>query len=159
MRKSKREITDFRKIAALVGRCDTVRLGICDEGAPYVVPVSFGYEVSGGRLVLYFHGAMDGKKCGLIAKNSRVCVEGDICRGFVENGRGGVTCDYESFIGWGNAVLVSGKEAEKGLSLILGHCGFPAYACTPEVFAITAVYKIEIEEVTGKHRNLCGADL
>ncbi|NCB51748.1 MAG: 5-nitroimidazole antibiotic resistance protein [Clostridia bacterium] len=159
MRKSEREITDFRKIVGLVERCDTLRLGIHDEGAPYVVPVSFGYEVVGDRIVIYFHGAMAGRKHELIAKNPRVCVEGDICRGFVENACGGITCDYESFIGYGNAVRVSGEAAERGIALLNEHCGFPGFKCISEVFAVTAVYRIELEEITGKHRNLCNAVL
>lgn len=159
MRKSEREITDFKKIVGLVDRCDTVRLGISGGRAPYVVPVSFGYEVRDGRIVIYFHGASEGRKHDLLAEHPRVCVEGDICRGFVENGRGGITCDYESFIGYGDAVRAYGEEWEKGISLLNEHCGFPGFQCPPEMYAVTAVYRIELEELSGKHRNLCRAVL
>jgi nitroimidazol reductase NimA-like FMN-containing flavoprotein (pyridoxamine 5'-phosphate oxidase superfamily) len=152
MRKAEREIRDFEEIVRLVERCDTIRLGLLDDGAPYIVPLSFGYEVADGKITLYFHGAAEGRKVGLIARNKRVCVEGDLCHGFVDNGRGGITCDYESFIGYGDCVSVSGEEAEKGIALLMAHCGHPEFSCPPEVMAITAVYKTVLDEVAGKHR-------
>ncbi len=39
MRKASREITDFEEIVKLVGRCDTVRLGLADGDEVYVVPL------------------------------------------------------------------------------------------------------------------------
>ncbi len=152
MRKAEREIRDFEEIAKLVGRCDTIRLGLLDEGAPYIVPLSFGYVAQDGRVALYFHGAKEGRKHELIEKSARVCVEGDLCHGFVPNGRGGITCDFESFIGYGDCKLVSGEEAEKGIALLMTHCGFPEYSCPPEVMAVTAVYKITLDEIAGKRR-------
>ena len=49
MRKAEREITEFEEIVGLVGRCDTVRLGLLDEGAPYIVPLNFGFEARDGK--------------------------------------------------------------------------------------------------------------
>jgi uncharacterized protein len=152
MRKAEREITNFEDIIQLVDRCDTIRLGLLDDGAPYIVPLNFGAEVRDGRIALYFHGAKEGRKHELIAKNPRVCVEGDLNHGFVDNGRGGITCDFESFIGYGNCKLVSGEEAEKGIALLMAHCGSLEYNCPPEVMAVTAVYKIEMDEIVGKRR-------
>ena len=137
MRRADREIADFGAIVELVGRCDTLRLGLADGGEAYVVPVSFGYEAQGGELAFYFHGARAGRKWELLARNPRVCVEGDLCHGFVDNGHGGVTCDFESFVGYGEAALLSGEEARRGLRLLLEHCGTPEYRCGPEAAAAT----------------------
>ncbi len=154
MRKSEREITSFQEIVGVVRRCDTIHLGLVDGGEAYVVPLSFGYAVEGDKIALYFHGAKEGRKHHLIANGGRACVEGDICHGFVENGHGGVTCDYESFIGYGEVRPVSGPEAEKGIGLLMEHCGFPQYECTPQAMAITAVYKISLDDIAGKRRFL-----
>jgi len=154
MRKAEREIKDFEQIIDLLGRCDTIRIGIADEEAPYVVPVSFGYENCGGTIAVYFHGATEGRKSELMKRHPRVCVEADLCHGFVENGSGAVTCDYESVIGYGNAERVYGAEAERGIRLLLEHCGFPGHECTQAVLDITAVYRVLLDEPTGKHRNL-----
>ena len=48
MRRKNREITDFNEITELLGRCQTIRLGMFDHEYPYVVPVSFGMEVKDG---------------------------------------------------------------------------------------------------------------
>lgn len=154
MRKAEREIKDPEQIADVLKRCDTIRLGIQDDDAPYVVPVSFGYENCGGTITVYFHGAMEGRKSDLLKKHPRVCVEADLCHGFVVNSSGGITCDYESVIGYGNAEPVTGTEAEKGLRLLLEHCDASEYGCSENVLKITAVYKVPLDEISGKHRNL-----
>ena len=153
MRKAEREITGFEEIVELIGRCDTIRIGIADRDAPYVVPVSFGYEAADGAVTVYFHGASAGRKYDLLSGRPRVCVEGDICHGFADNGHGGFTCEYESFIGWGRAERVVDDEAEKGLRLLLEHCGCPVVSCGPEVMKITAVFRIRLDTLTGKRRN------
>ena len=152
MRRADREITGFDEIVELIGRCDTIRLGMADKGAPYVVPLSFGYEVVDGVVFFYIHGATEGRKHRLLDGRPRVCVEGDILHGYVDDGRGRSTstCDYESFIGWGNVERVIDEAALKGLRLLLEHCRLPADPLGPEVLKVTAVYRIKIDELTGK---------
>lgn len=152
MRKADREIVGAESIAQVLSRCDAIRIGISSDPAPYVVPVSFGMEICDGRITVYFHGALAGKKAELLKKNPLVCVEADLCHGFVENGHGGATCDFEGVIGYGVAELVEGEEKARGLRLLLEHCGMADYRCTPEVTAATAVYRIRLDDVCGKRR-------
>lgn len=77
MRKAQREIKDFDGILTVLDGCQTIRLGLYDEQFPYVVPLSFGWESVGGKLLIYFHCAKEGKKVDLIAKNNAVCLEAD----------------------------------------------------------------------------------
>ena len=154
MRKAQREITNLEEIADVLSRCDTVRIGINDAGLPYIVPLSFGYEILNGKIAVYFHGAKAGRKAELLRSLPRVCVEADLCHGFVDNGRGGYTCDYESVIGYGNVELLEGVEAEKGIRLLLEHCDIQAEACPAEAMAVTAVNRVILDEISGKHRNL-----
>ena len=147
-----REITNFDEIVAVLDKCDTVRIGINGEKYPYVVPVSFGWEVADGKLVIYIHGAMEGMKNELIAKDPNVCVEADIMRGFVSSGFK-TTADYESVIGFGRAEIAEGDEAVKGIELLMAHCGQPGYDGKPCIMmGVTRVYKISLESVTGKRR-------
>lgn len=154
MRKAAREITELSEIAEVLSRCDTIRLGISDAWAPYIVPLSFGYEIIEGKIAVYFHGAKEGRKAELLKSLPRVSVEADLCHGFPSNGRGGYTCDYESIIGIGNVELLTGKDAEKGILLLLEHCGIHAEACPENAMAITAVNRVMLDEVSGKRRNL-----
>ena len=65
MRRNDREITDLREILRLMDRCDVVNLAFADNGEPYVVPVNFGYVSDGEtKVVLYFHGAREGRQGG-----------------------------------------------------------------------------------------------
>ncbi len=60
MRRSDREITDEQELLQVISECDVCRLALNDEEVPYILPLNFGEEVSGGRLYLYFHGAAEG---------------------------------------------------------------------------------------------------
>ncbi len=151
MRRSDREITSFEGIVDVLGRCDTIRLAMFDEAYPYVVPLSFGYEAKGGKLTLYIHGANAGKKHALLEKNNRVCVEADLCHRFVDTGKS-VSCVYESIIGFGAAERVTGREALHALSCILRHCGFEGYPFDPAVTQALDIYRITLDEVSGKRR-------
>ncbi len=72
MRRRDREVTDFEKIREIIEGCDTIRIGLADGAYPYIVPLSFGYEIDGGQIVFYVHGARVGRKAELMQKN-RVC--------------------------------------------------------------------------------------
>ncbi len=152
MRKINRAITDFNEIKALIEKCDTVRLGFVDGNEAYIVPLSFGYEAENGVFTFYVHGAKVGRRHELAAKNSRVCVEADLCIGFVELEGGAQTADYKSFIGCGEISEVSGEEAVKGLELLCAHCGFGKLGCTEAVINATCVEKIVVREFSAKQR-------
>ena len=152
MRRKDREITDFYEIAGVLRRADTIRLGINGNPYPYVVPLSFGFEAADGKISIYFHGAAEGLKHELIAADNRVCVEASVLRRFAECG--GITAEYESFIGFGRAEVVSGGEpAERAMALMLDHCGFPGHEYDKKAMDNTRIYKITLTGFSGK-RNL-----
>ena len=153
MRRNDREVTDFMEITDILGRSDTMRLGLHCEPYPYIVPLSFGFEARDGKITLYFHGAAEGLKHDLIQKKPRVCVESDILHRYMAVGNN-ITAEYESFIGFGKAERVTGDEAVKGLGLLLSHCGYDGFECDRAVLDVTRVYKIELDYFTGKRRNL-----
>lgn len=152
MRKAQRAITDINRILNVLDRCQTIRLGLADEKFPYIVPLSFGWEKIEDKIFIYFHCAKAGKKVDLIAKNNAVCVEADLLDGYVKTERG-VTADYKSVIGFGYAEQVFGENAIHGIELLLEHCNVTGYSAKECVFTdLVAVYKITIEEITGKSR-------
>ena len=109
MRKANRAITDFDEIKALIDSCDTIRLGFVDGDEAYIVPLSFGFEAENGEFTFYVHGAKAGRRHTLAKKSGRVCVEADVCSGFVELEQGSQTADYKSFIGYGEISTVTGE--------------------------------------------------
>ena len=152
MRKTDREIKDLNEIAELLDECDTLRLGFNDEGCPYIVPLSFGFEQADGAFVFYVHGAKVGRRHDLAEKSELVCVEVDICKGYVTLHGGSLTADYRSFIGNGKIETVSGAEAVHALELLCRHCGFETMPCAQAVVDMTCVEKITVREFTAKQR-------
>lgn len=150
MRRKDREITDRNEIMDIVDRCMIAHLGVINDKQPYVVPMNFGYDDNN----IYFHCAYEGLKTACIEKNSNVCLEGDVFHA-VEESNGDITSRYESFIVQGRASLLTERdERVYALKKILEHYNkteFRVESCTG--LENTAVYKIEIESITGK-RNL-----
>ncbi len=150
MRRKEREIQDFDEIVEALRRADTIRLGLNGPEYPYVVPLSFGFEVADGKIAVYIHGAKEGLKHDLMARDNRVCVEADTCERFVDLGND-VTTAYESVIGFGEIEkLTSEADMRKGLDLILEHCGFPGYPYEAGVLKVLTVHRIVLSRVTGK---------
>lgn len=155
MKRSEREIKNFTEIIDILNRADTIRLGINGCEYPYVVPLSFGFEVTDGQIILYFHGAVEGLKHELLSINPHVCVEVSIFHRFAGPPQyNALTTKYESLIGFGKAEIVKGATALKGLDLICEHCGYKGFDYGGEkILKSCRVYKVEISEWTGK-RNL-----
>lgn len=151
MRRHDREINEESEVLAALGRCDVLRVALNSETYPYIVPLSFGYEVVGERPYLYVHGAKEGLRHDLLAKDWRVCFEADRFEKYVETPTG-ISCVYESVIGFGRAEAVTGEEALHGLQLILAHCGHADYPCTLETTRHTSVWRITVSQMTGKRR-------
>ena len=61
MRRKDREITGLAEIMEILSRCQVCRLGMCQKGMPYVVPLNFGVEREGERLVSTSTGPGKGK--------------------------------------------------------------------------------------------------
>ena len=71
MRRRDREIKEFDEIVKIIKKCDSLVLGLNDEGYPYLVPLNFGMDIEDGQLYLYFHCDKEGKKLYLIQKDNR----------------------------------------------------------------------------------------
>lgn len=150
MRLRKREVEDVQEVYGILARCKTVRIGINGDKYPYVVPVSFGLEVIDGRGAVYFHCGKKGVKVELLKQNPFVCIEADIFHSYELLARG-IDTRYESVIGYGVCEEVFDEEKLHGLELLCTHCGYarhPVDVCLG--LPITSVYRISIEEITGK---------
>jgi uncharacterized protein len=149
MRKTNREITDKAEILAVMEEALVCRIGLSDDGGPYIVPMHYGL----GENCLYLHCAPEGRKLEILRRNDRVCFEMDLLREVkrVETGCG-CTARFESVIGFGRAVVVTdAAERRRGLDRIMEHYGAKGpFAYTEENLTRTVVLRINIESVTGK---------
>lgn len=152
MRRKDREITDLNQIHDILRRCDTITLGMNGGAAPYVIPMTFASALEDGRITIYFHSALGGRKWEILNRDPNVCVEAHLYYKTVKEGDG-ITAKYESVIGTGKAEVVedqAGKVA--AFKHMLEHykqSGFPAESC--KGLPNCAVFKVVLTEVSGKH--------
>jgi len=148
MRKKDKEITDIKEIERIIKKATCCRIGLVDGDEPYVVPVCFGYE----RKVLYFHGALEGRKVELIKKNNQICFEIDTDVEVVKSEKPcGWTMKYRSVIGVGRAyILESDEEKCHGLRLIMKHYSGDEFSFPKPKLDKTLVVKVDIRSITGK---------
>jgi hypothetical protein len=148
MRRVDREIKDRQAIEEILQGATVCRLGLCQHGVPYVVPVSFGYEDN----CLYLHSAPQGKKIEAIRENPRVCFEVDIDQEVVP---GDSPCQwtvrYRSVIGLGKARLLEQVEEKRNaLDIILAHYGSGPFEYAQGDVDDVAVIEVQIDSLTGK---------
>lgn len=169
MRRKDREITDKQKIDEIIRGCHCCRLGFCDQGEVYIVPLNFGFVATETGGTFYFHGAKAGRKYQLLQASPMVSFELD--REYWLTG-GEVACDYachfQSVMGRGRAAIIT-EEAEKlaALKALMDqavahhHANPPAkpdsihpmgteWSFQPKMLAATCVFKVEIEELSCK---------
>lgn len=150
MRRSDRERTDREWIAATLRDARVCHLGLVDAGAPYVVPVSFGYD---GRHV-YIHSAPEGRKLRALQREPRVCVQFEVDCQPVRAAR---ACAwgmrFRSVVGFGTAAFVTDPAQKRhGLQTIMAQYAGPGHEFTfaDDEVARTTVIRVHLEQLTGK---------
>ncbi|MDH7508951.1 MAG: pyridoxamine 5'-phosphate oxidase family protein [Methanomassiliicoccales archaeon] len=149
MRRSAQEINDLGLIESVINEAKVCRIALCNDGEPYVVPLSFGY--SNGHI--YLHSAEGGKKVEMMRKNNRVCFEIDVDIELIESNRPcGFEMSYLSVIGFGTASFITDVEKKKeALQIIMEHyTGQKEYEFDQKVLEKTLIIAISIERMTGK---------
>ncbi len=153
MRRSDREITDFNKIVDIIEKCDVCRIALHDDEYPYVLPLNFGMIVEDETITLYFHGALEGKKYELMAKNNKASFEMDCSHRLVaDEEKGSCTMEYESVIGQGIMEIVSDEEKYKALCILMKHYHKEDFMFNEKVLPQTRVFKLTVENCTAKAR-------
>lgn len=153
MRRSDREIKSLDEIINVMARCDVCRLALNDAGYPYILPLNFGMKTEGNQIALYFHGAGEGKKYELIAQDNRASFEMDCSHRLVTDiSKGSCTMEYESVIGRGRVEIVPEEEKYEALCILMKHYHREDFLFNKDVLPYTTVFKLTVEQVTGKIR-------
>ena len=154
MTKRERQITDPEQIRRILDTAKVLHLGLAVDNEPYVVPMNYGYTMEEGKLVLYLHSAVRGKKLDMIRANSRVFFEMDCDLLHFE---GKVPCQYglaySSLMGRGNARIVEDLEEKKqAMSILMKTQTDKDFGFEDRLVSIVAVIRIDVSEYTAKHR-------
>lgn len=154
MRRKDRGIENQNEIMEIIKRCRVCSLAFSGEDYPYVIPINFGAGVQDGKTVLYFHGAGEGTKFERIKYDNRAAfsmyaeeelvLKEPACK---------TTMLYMSVCGTGKAYVVEDAEEKyEALNLIMRQYDreSEAFEFDPRIVEKTNVFKLEVEEMTGK---------
>ncbi len=153
MRRKEREITNHSDIKKILEKSHVCRLALFDETYPYVVPTNFGYEWQEEQLMLYIHGARQGKKLTLLQKNPHVGFEMDTNHELII---GDMACDYSfayaSIIGQAIAELTNSFELKThALQKIMEHeTGRNDFTFQEKHVQSTAIIILKVQNFTVK---------
>jgi hypothetical protein len=161
MRRKDREITEIDKLLEIIKKCKVCRLGLSDNGLPYIVPLNFGWNYDNNRLTLYFHSAIEGRKLDIIKSNNRVCFEIDTDHKLYVEGEDACKHGYlyTSVIGFGCIEFINNPEEKScGLNMVMKHQTDKdtEYQYSAESLARVCVYKMIVDNFSGKARQLQG---
>ena len=153
MRRHDREITEGADILTILDKCRIIRIGLCDHGRAYIVPMNFAYETADGKLYIYLHCAHEGRKMDIISRNNKVCFEADRSH---EKFEGDLPCSwtekYESVMGEGEIEIVN-RDTQKVRVLDVfmkryGFAGKPQYS--EAALAAVTILRVNVTAMTGK---------
>ena len=156
MTKRERQITDQQQILHILDTAKVLHLGLAVDNEPYVVPMNYGYTMENGKLVLYLHSALQGKKLDMIRANSKVFFEMDCDRMPFE---GKLPCQYglvySSIMGRGTARIIEDVEEKKqAMTILMQTQTGKDFDFNDRLVSIVAVIRIDVAEYTAKHRPL-----
>ena len=156
MTKRERQITDQQEILRILDTAKVLHLGLCVDNEPYVVPMNYGYAMEDGKLVLYLHSAVQGKKLDMMRENPKVFFALECDQMPFE---GVKPCQYglvySSVMGRGTASIVDDVEEKmKAMTILMKTQTGKDFEFNERLVSIVAVVRIDVEEYTAKHRPL-----
>ena len=146
------EITDKKEVEEILLNSPYLRLGLCNDGIPYIVPMSFGYKNG----AIYLHSSKKGKKIGILKTNTNVCFETETDYEMVPSDHPcAYDMKYRSVIGFGTAtILEDEEEIRKGLDVIIERYHGGNYDPKSLNTGGLAVIRIDVEEMKGRKNGI-----
>ena len=156
MTKRERQVTDPEQIVDILDTAKVLHLGLAVDNEPYVVPMNYGYTMEDGKLVLYLHSALQGRKLDMMRENPKVFFEMD-CDWIPFEGE--KPCQYglgySSVMGCGTACIVEDVEEKiKAMAALMKTQTGKDFSFNDRLVSIVAVIRIDAQEYTAKHRPL-----
>jgi uncharacterized protein len=149
MRRTEREMKDRAEMETLLREAAVCRIGLCDGGRPYVVPLTFVYDAG----AIFIHSAPVGEKIRILGENPRLCVEVDSIGEVIPAGEPcRSTVSYRSVIAEGKAEWIEeGEEKARALaSLVKKYSGQDGVEIPREGRESVVVIRIPLTSMTGK---------
>lgn len=156
MRRFENQIHDREMIKAILDNTLVVHVGINDGDYPYVVPLSFGYEMTPDKLIFYLHCAREGHKVDLWEANPKVSLTVSMFTNHPNDLYRGGMHDFRSIMANGIIRKIdrtqSGSGHGRAVQAILSHNGRRPNQFSVPHYMFMAVYAVECDwkHVTAK---------
>ena len=152
MRRNERQVTDPAEILKVIHECDVCRLGFCEDGQVYIVPLNFGYTKTEGGLTLYFHSALSGRKVDLLRQGGQIGFEMDCAHRLVSNEEKACsfTMMYKSVIGVGRPRELTAAERADAFRVLMSHYCDQELSFDPQMMDRTLMFALDVDEMTCK---------
>lgn len=151
MRRKERQVTDEAEIRKVLDECNVCRIGFCENGEVYIVPLNFGYVENAGKITLYFHSAAEGRKVELFRSCPSVGFEMDCAHRLVRAEKAcGYTELYKSVIGTGKPFEVPEEEKLDAMKAFMGHYTDKELGIEADKLARVRMFAVEVTELSCK---------
>lgn len=143
------KIDSREEIEALLKRTEVCRLGMQDNGAPYVIPMNFGFREN----ALYFHSARRGHKIDLLKKDPRITFQCESeTRRIRDEESGKWMMSTLSVTAEGRAVFIEGaREKREAMELIMSrYSGGMEFEYSDESLKEISLIRVAIETLRGR---------
>ena len=161
MKRKDREVKELSEICRILDQCTVCTISLPTEPSenqvPYVLPLSFGYEIIDDKPVFYFHCAREGRKIDLIRKfgvagfsifpQEKIVYDKEIvCKS---------SCFFSSVIGTGTiSILKDAQEKCHALSVIMKQQVHDDITFSEIQANAVTILKLTAEEFSGKRKPL-----
>lgn len=144
-------LEDKEKIETIISRCDVCFVGMADlDGAPYVIPMNFGY-MNG---IIYLHSGPTGNSLDILARNNQVCVTFSVDHELVFQ-HPKVACSYrmraKSVLCRGKVDFIDDLPAKlQALNIIMNHYSSRQFEYSEPALKNVKVWKIVVDQISAK---------
>lgn len=151
-----REITDINEIEKIFRESRVCRIALIDGEYPYIIPMCFGYSLTGGKPEIYFRCEEKGKKMELIRANSKAAFEIDKLHDIIRTDPAcGFAAHYHSITGTGTIENITGVDKITGLNLLMKKYlgGTPESKYPEQMLNSFAILKLTVAKFCCKEHN------
>jgi len=158
LRRKDLEVTGKENIDPILQACRVCRIAMISEGKPYILPMVFGYEWEGERLVLYLHCGLKGRKNDALRSCPQTCFEMDREEGLI--GEGGPahrhSRAFSCIIGEGAVEFAENNDQRRyGFDRIMEHqTGRSGWSYVDAYLATTEVLRIRADSFQASQKKM-----
>ena len=158
MRRVEIQVHDKDQIDTIIRNCKTIRIGMISDGAPYILPMVFGYSWEGEFPVFYMHCGMAGRKNDALYEGARVCFEMDIEGNLTGKTPYANGYSREFCCIMGEGIIHFARSSEEKIRyfdyLMLHQTGREGFTYQPGWLTLTKVFTLRADKISASQKGM-----